>query len=82
MKVTKIDADGLERTPPTAWFDHLTKECAGCQTTIDAHWQLCATCELRLATRCPGCDMALPPAGCRQCGHCGRLLIGRWTDEE
>jgi hypothetical protein len=67
-------------TQPAA-LNKLDRECDRCHASIDAHWQLCATCELRLATRCPGCDMPLPPAGCRQCGHCGRLLMGRWADE-
>ena len=68
--------------PHATWLDELNAECARCRATIDAHWQLCAACELRRATRCPDCDMPLPPAGCRQCGHCGRLLIGRRGEEE
>jgi hypothetical protein len=68
--------------PESATLNEHKGECARCRASIDAHWQLCATCELRRATRCPGCDMPLPPAGCRQCGHCGRLLMSRWPDEE
>jgi hypothetical protein len=68
--------------PTQAALSQFKRECDRCHTSIDAHWQLCATCELRLSTRCPGCGMALPPAGCRQCGHCGRVLISRWPEEE
>ena len=77
-----IQSIRIDKPTPSQWVDRLTRECAQCHASIDAHWQLCAGCELRRATRCPGCGMGLPPAGCRQCGHCGRLLISRWPDEE
>lgn len=61
----------------SAILDKLKRECDRCRANIDAHGQLCAKCELRVAAACPGCDMSLPPADCRHCGHCGRVLIGR-----
>lgn len=52
-------------------FHQLMKECYECQQEVDAHWQFCAHCGTRLATRCPGCGNPLPPAGVTACFHCG-----------
>ncbi|MEZ4736730.1 MAG: zinc ribbon domain-containing protein [Caldilineaceae bacterium] len=52
-------------------FYQLMQECSECQEEIDPHWQFCAHCGTRLATRCPGCGNPLPPAGALTCFHCG-----------
>lgn len=54
-----------------AAFHQLMRECYECQQEVDAHWQFCAHCGTRLATRCPGCGNPLPPAGANACFHCG-----------
>lgn len=52
-------------------FHALMQECYDCQQEVDPHWQFCAHCGTRLATRCPGCGNPLPPAGALTCFHCG-----------
>jgi len=52
-------------------FLQLMEECSECQQELDPHWQFCAHCGTRLATRCPGCGNPLPPAGALTCFHCG-----------
>lgn len=54
-----------------AAFHELMQECYECQQEVDPHWQSCAHCGTRLATRCPGCGNPLPPAGALTCFHCG-----------
>lgn len=54
-----------------AAFHELMQECFDCQQEVDPHWQFCAYCGTRLATRCPGCGNPLPPAGALSCFHCG-----------
>ena len=54
-----------------AAFHQLMQECYECQQEVDTHWQFCAHCGTRLATRCPGCGNPLPPAGVAACLHCG-----------
>ena len=46
-------------------------ECNACQKEVEVHWQFCAHCGVRLATRCPSCGTPLPPAGAPTCPHCG-----------
>jgi len=57
-----------------AAFHQLMEECKECQEEIDPHWQFCAHCGTRLATRCPGCGNPLPPAGATACLHCGLAI--------
>ncbi len=52
-------------------FELLMAECRSCQSTVDAHWQFCAHCGIRLSTECPGCGEPLPPLGAKSCPHCG-----------
>jgi predicted amidophosphoribosyltransferase len=49
----------------------LAHECVACREEVEANWQFCAHCGVRLATKCPGCGNPLPPAGARACPHCG-----------
>jgi len=56
-------------------FRALGNECSACRTQLQADWQFCAQCEARLATACPACGVALPPAGANHCGHCGLILL-------
>ncbi len=46
-------------------------ECTACQQEIETNWQFCAHCGSRLATTCPRCGTALPPAGAHACPACG-----------
>lgn len=55
-------------------FHTLQIECETCKTEIDLHWQFCAHCGVRLATRCPGCGNPLPPAGAPSCPNCGLAI--------
>ena len=55
-------------------FHQFLQECRDCRREIDAHWQFCAHCGIRLATHCPGCDNPLPPAGAHACPRCGLAL--------
>ncbi len=52
-------------------YEALRGECPACRAQIKPDWQFCAHCATRLATRCPGCGVPLPPAGSTRCGHCG-----------
>lgn len=52
----------------------LADECHLCWREVAPHWQLCLHCDLRLAARCLGCDIPLPPAGAYACPHCGLPL--------
>jgi rRNA maturation endonuclease Nob1 len=52
-------------------FHHFMHDCRACQQEVEPHWQFCAHCGTRLATRCPGCGTPLPPVGARSCPHCG-----------
>lgn len=52
----------------------LRRACMECRRQVEPDWQFCAHCETRLDTRCPRCDVPLPPAGARRCGHCGLVL--------
>ncbi len=54
-----------------AAFHELMQECFDCQLEVEPHWQFCAHCGTRLATRCPGCGNPLPPAGALTCFDCG-----------
>lgn len=56
-----------------AWHE-LLRECQECQREVDLHWQFCAHCGTRLATKCPGCGNPLPPAGARSCPSCGLAI--------
>jgi predicted amidophosphoribosyltransferase len=56
-----------------AWHE-LLRECRECQQEVDLHWQFCAHCGTRLATKCPGCGNPLPPAGARSCPSCGLAI--------
>jgi hypothetical protein len=49
----------------------LAHECDICREEVEPHWQFCAHCGVRLATKCPGCGQPLPPAGATACPHCG-----------
>ena len=55
-------------------FHQFMQECRDCQREIEPHWQFCAHCGIRLATHCPGCGNALPPAGAHACPRCGLAL--------
>ena len=55
-------------------FHQFLQECRDCRREIEAHWQFCAHCGIRLATHCPGCDNPLPPAGAHACPRCGLAL--------
>ena len=50
---------------------HFMRECTTYQQELEAHWQLCAHCEERLVTQCPGCGNPVPPAGAYFCPRCG-----------
>jgi predicted amidophosphoribosyltransferase len=50
------------------------QECRDCRREIEAHWQFCAHCGIRLATHCPGCGNPLPPLGAHACPRCGVAL--------
>jgi rRNA maturation endonuclease Nob1 len=52
-------------------FERFELECQACQSEAEPHWQFCAHCGTRLATRCPACDTPLPPSGAQTCPHCG-----------
>ncbi len=52
----------------------LIQECRDCHREIEAHWQFCAHCGVRLATQCPGYGNPLPPAGAYSCPSCGLVL--------
>jgi predicted amidophosphoribosyltransferase len=52
----------------------LQQECTICREEIEADWQFCAHCGVRLATRCPGCGNPLPPAGAQACPNCGLAI--------
>jgi predicted amidophosphoribosyltransferase len=56
-----------------AWHE-LLRECQECQREVDLHWQFCAHCGTRLATKCPGCGNPLPPAGALSCPSCGLAI--------
>ena len=55
------------------WADwhHFVQECRACQHELMPHWQLCASCEIRLTTTCPACEHSLPPLGALACRCCG-----------
>ena len=55
-------------------LQQLIQECRDCRSEIEAHWQFCAHCGIRLATQCPGCGNPLPPAGAHACPRCGLVL--------
>ena len=55
-------------------FHQFIQECLDCHREIASHWQFCAHCGTRLATRCPGCDNPLPPPGAYACLRCGLAL--------
>jgi predicted amidophosphoribosyltransferase len=69
------DADNAKRERETVAFRVLGNECSACRQELRADWQFCAHCEARLATACPACGVALPPAGANHCGHCGLILL-------
>ena len=52
-------------------FERFELECRACQSEAEPHWQFCAPCGARLATKCPACDAPLPPSGAQTCPHCG-----------
>jgi predicted amidophosphoribosyltransferase len=52
-------------------FHQFMHECLDCRREIDAHWQFCTHCGIRLATHCPGCGNPLPPLGAHACPRCG-----------
>ena len=52
-------------------FRVLKQECSRCAQDLHPEWQVCAHCDARLATECPGCGVPLPPIGATHCGHCG-----------
>jgi hypothetical protein len=65
----KSEALALER-----WLtdsEYLTHECRECRQELVSHWQLCISCDIRLATHCPGCGNPLAPAGAYACPCCG-----------
>jgi hypothetical protein len=70
----QTDADQKSQSEAVA-FRALGNECSACRTQLQADWQFCAHCEARLATACPACGVALPPAGANHCGHCGLILL-------
>jgi predicted amidophosphoribosyltransferase len=55
-------------------FHQFIQECLDCRREMEAHWQFCAHCGIRLATHCPGCDNPLPPTGAHTCPRCGLTL--------
>ena len=55
-------------------FRHLVHECRECRSELEAHWQFCAHCGIRLATHYPGCGNPLPPPGAHACPRCGLAL--------
>lgn len=55
-------------------FHQFMSECSDCQEEVDPHWQYCAHCGTRLATKCPGCGNPLPPAGAPSCLNCGLAI--------
>jgi predicted amidophosphoribosyltransferase len=64
-----------DRTVQALAFRALGNECSACRKELQPDWQFCAHCEARLATACPACGVALPPAGADHCGHCGLILL-------
>ncbi len=52
-------------------YQRFKLECQACQSEAEPHWQFCAHCGARLATRCPTCGTPLPPSGAKTCPHCG-----------
>lgn len=67
------DQDNQERV--SVAFRALGNECSACRQSLQPDWQFCAHCAARLATECPACGVALPPAGAHHCGHCGLILL-------
>jgi hypothetical protein len=59
----------------TVAYRVLGNECSACRSELRPDWQFCAHCEARLATACPSCSVALPPAGASHCGSCGLILL-------
>ena len=70
-------------------FHQFMQECRDCRREIEAHWQFCAHCGIRLATHCPGCgapvirrlgfrvlESRLAPGG--RCVYCDARIPGRW----
>ena len=55
-------------------FHEFLAECNACQEDVEPHWQYCAHCGSRLATKCPGCGNPLPPAGAHSCPSCGLAI--------
>ena len=71
------DAEETHRERALLAFRALGGECSACREQLQPDWQFCAHCEARLATACPACGVALPPAGTNHCGHCGLILLTR-----
>jgi hypothetical protein len=69
------DAEKNSRERASVAFRVLGNECSACRELVQSDWQFCAHCEARLATACPACGVALPPAGANHCGHCGLILL-------
>jgi hypothetical protein len=55
-------------------FVHECRECRECRSELEAYWQFCAHCGIRLATHCPGCGNPLPPPGAHACPRCSLVL--------
>jgi len=68
---SEVEAALLKRHEELQQF---IQECRDCRREIEAHWQFCAHCGIRLATQCPGCGNPLPPAGAQACPRCGLAL--------
>jgi double zinc ribbon protein len=69
------DAEESRQERASVAFRVLGSECSACREVVQSDWQFCAHCEARLATSCPACGVALPPAGANHCGHCGLILL-------
>ncbi len=69
------DGETDRRERASVAFRVLGNECSACREHLQPDWQFCAHCETRLATACPACGVALPPAGANHCGRCGLVLL-------
>jgi hypothetical protein len=64
-----------------AEWQHFVSECRVCQQELAPLSGLCAACEIRLGTHCPGCASPLPPLSAYGCPCCGVAMswVGAWS---